>query len=270
MRLAIGLHLLWKRLEIALCALVVPGLIFESSIANGWVYGGTFVAFLRGLFLDLVIYICARQAFLLIGKKKVFSAAMMAFVALSITYVSAINNLGWVLSGHEMAGMLGSLGAVLGAKSAFYSAYEFTLAVCLPLSLLAIALVDLDHFFEHGVNQDHLDNQAMLSDERRMHRTAFLKAQRVQKGTIQNQYEEVAEDRAQRFVDKARDGDLTFGSQTATPTTEQLPSPDIKQIEQPVQEIKGTVWPADRPHPARHVEQEEWPGMQTQVVSDWQ
>ena len=69
MRFAIALHLLWKRFEIALCALVVPGLILESSIANGWVYGGSFVGFLRGLFLDLVIYICARQAFLLLRKK---------------------------------------------------------------------------------------------------------------------------------------------------------------------------------------------------------
>ena len=74
----------------------------------------------------------------------------MALVSLSITYVSAVNNLGWVLSGHEMAGILGSLGQMMGSNNVFYRAYEFALAVCLPLSLLAIALVDLDQFFVHS------------------------------------------------------------------------------------------------------------------------
>ncbi|GCE20366.1 hypothetical protein [Dictyobacter kobayashii] len=255
MRIAIALHLLWKRFEIALCALVVPGLILESSIANGWVYGGNFVGFLRGLFLDLVIYICARQAFLLYRKGNKTGSFIMAMVSLSITYVSAVNNLGWVLSGHEMAGVLGSLSQMMGAGSPLYRAYEFSLAVCLPLSLLAIALVDLDHFFEHSINQDHLDNQAMLSDERRMHRTAFLKAQRVQKGTIQEQYQEIAEDRAQTFVDKARDGDLTFGAHTAAHDTDKLAqAASVRQIEPPVQEVPGTVWPADEPRPA----QQDW------------
>lgn len=123
MRLAIGLHLLWKRLEIALCALVVPGLIIESSIANGWVYGGTFVGFLRGLFLDLVIYICARQAFLFIRKGLWLPFTVMAFVALSLTYVSAINNLGWVLAGHEMMGVLGSLSNLMGTGNPLYPVY---------------------------------------------------------------------------------------------------------------------------------------------------
>ncbi len=120
---------------------------------------------------------------------------------------------------------------------------EFVPAICLPLSLLAIALVDLDHFFEHGINQDHLDNQAMRSDERRMHRAAFLRAQKSAKEVVQDQYEEIAEDRAQSFVDKARDGDLTFGA--SDHDTEKLSHPKIRQLEPPVEQVEGTVWPVD-------------------------
>ena len=259
MRVAIALHLLWKRLEIALCALVVPGLIVESSIANGWVYGGSFVGFLRGLFLDLVIYICARQAFLLLRKKNKLGACVMALVSLSITYVSAVNNLGWVLSGHEMAGILGSLGQMMGSNNVFYHAYEFSLAVCLPVSLLAIALVDLDHFFVHSVNQDHLDTHAMLSDERRMHRTAYLRAQKDQRTAIQKHYHEIAEDRAHSYVEKVRAGDLTFGAGEVN--TDALQGANLPQLEQPAREVTGTVWPAD-------AEYEPAPGQQNR--SSWQ
>jgi hypothetical protein len=247
MRFAIGLNLLWKRIELILCALVVPGLILESSFANGWVYGGTFVGFLRGLFLDLVIYICARQAFLLFKKKSWLGAVVMAFVSISITYVSAVNNLGWVLSGHEMAGVLGSLGQVMGTNNPLYHIYQFSLAVCLPFSLLAIALVDLDQFFVNGINQDHLDTDAMLSDERRMHRTAYLKAQKAQKEVIQEQYQDIAETRAQTFVDGVRSGDLTFGAGQVNTDTLSIQEEQTKQLKPPVNEVTGTVWPADAP-----------------------
>ncbi len=246
MRLAIGLHLLWKRLEVALCALVVPGLIIESSIANGWVYGGGFVGFLRGFFLEIVTYITARQAYLLFQKKNWFGCSLMALVSLSVMYVSAVNNLGWVLAGHDLAGLLSTLGAVMG-NGPLYHSYQFFLAVCLPLTMGAIALVDLDHFFQHALEQDHLDNHALQVDERRMHRTAYQKAQRTMKNDLTESYLGIAKNRAQSFVDEARTGNLTFGAGSSI-STGQLsePVPPVQQLPPPGPQVTGTVWPADQ------------------------
>ena len=58
MRAVMRMYLTWQRLEVALVALLVPGLIVESSIANGWVYGGgtlTLVSFLRGFFFEGIV-----------------------------------------------------------------------------------------------------------------------------------------------------------------------------------------------------------------------
>ena len=241
MRLAIGLHLLWKRLEVALCALVVPGLILESSIANGWVYGGGIVGFLRGFFLELVTYITARQAFILFGKKNWFGMILMALVSVSIMFVSAINNLGWVLSGHDLAGLLSSLSSVLPGPISH--SYEFFLAICLPVTMGAIALVDLDHFFQHALDQDHLDNHALQVDERRMHRSAYQKAQKEQKDTLTDAYSEIASDRAQIFIEQARTGSLTFGAGAHVPSETVQP---VAQLPSPSKQVTGTVWPVDQ------------------------
>ncbi|HEV2654371.1 MAG TPA: hypothetical protein VGT82_05410, partial [Ktedonobacteraceae bacterium] len=99
---------------------------------------------------------------------------------------------------HDLGGFFGTLGHVMG-NGPLVRGYEFFLAVLLPLSVGAIALVPLDHFFQHALEQDHLDNHAVLVDERHMHRTRYLKAQRKQKKRIQQAYEAIAQDRANQF-----------------------------------------------------------------------
>src|SRR5215470_17470081 len=213
MRHAIRMYLTWQCLEIVLVALLVPGLIIESSVANGWVYGGgslSVVAFLRGFFFEVLTYVTARQAFILGRKQHWFGTVLMALVSVAAIYVSAVNNLTWVAAGHDLGGFFGTLGHVMG-NGPLVRGYEFFLAVLLPVAVGAIALVPLDHFFQHALEQDHLDNHAVLVDERHMHRTRYLKAQRKQKKRIQQAYEAIAEDRANQFIDQARDGDFTFG-----------------------------------------------------------
>jgi len=249
MRTVIRMYLTWQRLEVALVALLVPGLIVESSIANGWVYaGGSFsdgllsvvVGLLRGFFFEVLTYVASRQAFILGRKRSWFACVVMALVALAAMYVSAANNLGWVMAGHDLGGLFSALGHVLG-NGPFMRGYEFFLAVLLPIAVGAVALVPLDHFFQHALEQDHLDNHAMLVDERHMHRTAYLKAQRKQRKLIQQAYEGIAEDRAQEFIEQARTGDLSFGAGQGVP---QLPSQGQTSAP-PQQVVTGTVWPVN-------------------------
>jgi hypothetical protein len=110
----------------------------------------TVISFLRGFFFEVVTYVTARQAFVLAGKKHVFGCVLMALTSLAAVYVSAVNNLGWVMAGHDLGGFFGTLGHVMGTGP-LVRGYEFFLAVLLPLSVGAIALVPLDHIFQHAL-----------------------------------------------------------------------------------------------------------------------
>ncbi len=258
MRFVMNIHLVWQKIEVALVALLVPGLILESSVANGWVYaGGTFsnglfpvlVGLLRGFFFETLTYATARQAFLLGQRKNWFGCTLMAVVSVAAIYVSAVNNLGWVMAGHDLAGLFSTLGTVMGMGPLFRG-YEFFLAVLLPFAVGAIALVPFDHFFQHALEQDHLDNHALQVDERHMHRTAFLKAQRKQKGQIQQAYEEIAEDRAQTFVEQVRTGNLTFGAGQGVPSLPAHTTTSGRMVESSLMErlpAQGgsSIWPVN-------------------------
>jgi hypothetical protein len=167
----------------------------------------------------------------------------MAVIGGFAVLVSAVNNLGWVLNGHDLLGIFSLLGHIL--PGVLYHVYEVGLAVLLPLAVGGVALVDLDHFVHDLLQKDHLDNAAVLVEEREMHRTAFLQSQRKQRAVIREAYDEIASDRAQDFVDRVRTGDMTFGS-----TISELPDPStspLKALPAPVgrKTGTGTVWPVE-------------------------
>jgi len=155
--------------------------------------------------------------------------------------VSAVNNLGWVLNGHDLLGIFSLLGHIL--PGALYHVYEVGLAVLLPLAVGGVALVDLDHFVHDLLQKDHLDNAAVLVEEREMHRTAFLQSQRKQRAVIRGAYDQIASDRAQDFIERVRDGDMTFGS-TITTLPDPTPAP-LKALPAGRKTGTGTVWPVE-------------------------
>lgn len=224
MRMMMRLYLLWPRIELALVALLPLGLIVESSIANASAYGFSgfatsaaltlsLVALLRGFFFEVLTYVCTRTVAIMVrkgAKAHWLPLSIMAFLSFFLILVSAVNNLGWVLSGHDLGGMFSLLGHIL--PPLIYGPYQMGLAVLLPLAVGGIALVDLDHFVHDLLEKDAMDNHAVLVEERIMHRTAFLKSQRAQLPTIKNAYDGVAEERAQAFVDRTAQGDMSFGS----------------------------------------------------------
>jgi len=256
MRFVMGIHLTWQKIEVAIVALLIPGLILESSIANGWIYaGGSFsnwgvaaIGLLRGFFFEVLTYATARQAYLLAVKRNPLGCVIMGVVSFAAMFVSATNNLGWVMAGHDLAGVFSSLGHVMGT-GLLLRGYQFFLAVLLPVSVGAIALVPLDHFFQNALEQDHLDNHALQVDERHMHRTAYLGAQKKQKKEIQAQYEEIAEDRAQIFIEQVRNGDMSFGAGSTVPTAA-LPAPQDSNIVtgnlvQQLPQGGASIWPVN-------------------------
>jgi hypothetical protein len=222
MRFAIRLYLLWLRLELVLVAILPAGLIVESSIANMAAYGDGLFGFLRGLFFEVVTYASARTAKLIMQKergRRRLSAVFLGLIAAFAMYVSAVNNLGWVLTGHDLGGFFFSLGRVL--PPGMFGVYKVGLAILLPLAVAGIALVDLDHFVHDVLAKDAFDVRAMEVEESEMHRKAYLRSQRKQQKVIQQEYHGIAERRARTFVQKASGGDLSFSSRKAPVSTVQ-------------------------------------------------
>lgn len=256
MRKVLRFYLLWPRLEIIFVSVLPLGLIVESSIANSAAYGFagfgslaalglSLVALFRGFFFEVLTYAAVRTAAILAHKgarDHWIGIAVMGVLGAFAVLVSAVNNLGWVLGGHDLLGMLALLGTIMPAI--FARTYEVGLAVLLPLAVGGVALVDLDHFVHDLLQKDHIDNAAVMVEEREMHRTQYLKAQRAQQTVIREAYDDIAADRAQDFIDRVRQGDTSFGS-TATA----LPGPSAQVAAQAAlpsgPTVSGTVWPVN-------------------------
>lgn len=257
MRFVMRMYLLWPRLELAFVSFLPLGLIVESSIANASAYGfegfssqaaiaSSLVALLRGFFFELLTYVCTRTVAIMVRKgarAHLLPLIIMAVLSFFLVLVSAVNNLGWVLSGHDLAGMFALLGRLL--PDFIYKPYQVGLAVLLPLAVGGIALVDLDHFVHDLLEKDHMDNHAVLVEERIMHRTAFLKAQRAQQPVIEEAYQEIAADRTQEQIDRVRSGDMTFGSGTTVVTAPLSAQPTRLLSPASSGSGSGRVWPAD-------------------------
>lgn len=245
MRFAIRLYLLWHRLELVLVAILPAGLIVESSIANMAAYGDGLFGFLRGLFFEVVTYASARTAKLIVQKeqgKRRLPAVFLGLIAAFAMYVSAVNNLGWVLTGHDLGGFFFSLGHVLPAS--MFDVYKVGLAILLPLAVAGIALVDLDHFVHDVLAKDVFDVRAMEVEESEMHRKAYLASQRKQRKVIQQEYHGIAERRARTFIQKANGGDLSFSSRKAPASAVQNVAAPPAQAALPVGQTQA---PAQRP-----------------------
>ncbi|HLG75907.1 MAG TPA: hypothetical protein VKX46_05800 [Ktedonobacteraceae bacterium] len=228
MRLVMRLYLLWPRLELAFVSILPLGLIVESSIANSSAYGfagfasaaaiaASVVALLRGFLFELLTYVSTRTVAIMVRKgarEHALPLGIMAVLSFFLILVSAVNNLGWVLSGHDLRGLFALLGSLL--PSIIYKPYQIGLAVLLPLAVGGIALVDLDHFVHDLLEKDAMDDHAVLVEERIMHRTGFLKGQRAQKQVIEEAYQEIAADRAREQIERVRSGDISFGAGTST------------------------------------------------------
>src|SRR5579875_2279936 len=196
MRLVMRLYLLWPRLELAFVSILPLGLIVESSIANSSAYGfagfasaaaiaASVVALLRGFLFELLTYVSTRTVAIMVRKgarEHALPLGIMAVLSFFLILVSAVNNLGWVLSGHDLRGLFALLGSLL--PSIIYKPYQIGLAVLLPLAVGGIGM----------------DDHAVLVEERIMQRTEIVKGQRAQKEVIEAADPDVAAERPQEQI----------------------------------------------------------------------
>lgn len=247
-RFVVKTFLYLQRLEVFLAVMLPFFLIIESALANAWAYAGgsfdwhdarTYIALGRGLFFEVLTYSCAKLVKVLIikgGKANYISAGFVGLVALVAILVSAGNNLGWVAAGHELGGLLGSVGQVL--PPFLVTVYEYGLGLLLPVAVGVLALVDIEHLVMEALASGHLDNKALQVHESEMHRGEYLKSQKAQQGTIAGEYDKIASTRAQAYIERVKKGDMTFGAN------------DMKAISGSSAQIRTTITPIANGTPA--------------------
>lgn len=225
MRFVVRTHLRQQRFEVFLAVLLPLFLILESGVANAWVYaGGTFaydvrtaIALGRGLFFEVLTYSCFKLARILLPqrtKQARIGLCIVSIVGLWCIVVSAGNNLGWILSGGEMGGVLGSVSHYMPGWLS--QCYQIGLGLLLPIAVGCIALVDVDHLVHHAIDSTiHLDTRVLQVEEAEMHRSIYLQSQRQQRAQIKQAYDEIADQRAKKMIQAVKAGDMTFGA-TAT------------------------------------------------------
>jgi hypothetical protein len=218
-RFIVRTYLNQQRFEVFLAVLMPFFLIVESGVANAWVYAGgsfdlhtlrTYIALARGLFFEVLTYSSAKLARLLWRKHNWVGVLITTAVAVWAIVVSAGNNLGWVLSGGDLGGMLAAVGHYLPRW--FDLAYQLGLGVLLPLAVGGLALVDVEHLVHEILATAHLDNKAVQVREAEMHRTEYLKSQEKQRPVIREAYDRVAGNRTQQFIARVERGDMSFGA----------------------------------------------------------
>jgi hypothetical protein len=167
-RFVVQTFLKLQRLEVFLAVVLPFFLILESALANGTVYNGgpldvadlrTWIAFGRGLFFEILTYACAKLTKLLWHKGHRKGALVVGVVALWCIVVSAGNNLGWVLSGKDFVGVFASMGRFM--PPLLLSIYEGGLGLLLPISVGALALVDISHLVHEALEHAHLDDKSV-------------------------------------------------------------------------------------------------------------
>ncbi len=218
-RTVVKTYLFTKRLQVNFAVLTPMFLIFESALANGWVYAGgsmdfheprVWVAFGRGLFFEVLTYSCAKLTKLLFARRSWAMVLITGIVALWAMLVSTGNNLGWVLSGGDLGGMLGTVGKYL--PSGLDQAYQIGLGVLLPMSVGALALVDTKHLVHEALSSNEIESLSIEVAESSQHQTEMLSSIKKQRKSLRPHYDQIAQTRTQGLIDKAKGGDFTFGS----------------------------------------------------------
>jgi hypothetical protein len=170
----------------------------------------SWIAFGRGLFFEILTYASAKLTKLFFTKRTYGAAVVTGITALWCILVSAGNNLGWVINGGDFVGVFASMGHLMPPVFMFF--YEAGLGLLLPLSVGALALVDISHLVHEALENASMDNSALQVAESEMHRTEYLRSQNKQRKQIRNRYDGIAEKRADAYVKKVESGDLSFGA----------------------------------------------------------
>jgi hypothetical protein len=266
MRFVVRTHLRQQRFEVFLAVLLPLFLVLESGVANAWVYaGGTFaydlrtaIAIGRGLFFEVLTYSCFKLVRILFtqrNRQARIGLGIVGIVGLWCIIVSAGNNLGWILSGGEMGGVLASVSRYM--PSWVSQCYQIGLGLLLPIAVGCIALVDVDHLVHHAIDSTiQLDTRVLQVEEAEMHRSIYLQSQRQQRAQIKQAYDEVADQRAKKMIQAVKAGDMTFGA-SASPQqpvlrrgTQVTPVPQQQPQLPPHSQQPALAGPAPMPSPS--------------------
>lgn len=218
MRTIVRVHLSRERIDILLSVLAPLVIMLESGYANAWDFAGgrlgldfnSLMAFGRGLFLEALIYVCFKLVRLFLDTRRYWVLALPFLVGMVGMIVSAGCNLGWMLHSPEMVAAVNLVAEFMPGWMA--ETFRLGLGLIFPVAVGLFALFDVRHLVEEALKSSHLDNRALHVHRAEMHRTSYLKSLKKAGKRAQKDYDAICEADTQNMVNKARNGDLTFGA----------------------------------------------------------
>lgn len=265
MRTIVRAHLGRERVDVLLSVLAPLVIMIESAYANAWVFLNgrlgfdvpSIMALGRGLFIEALVYVCFKLIRMFVQQGNYWVIPLPLLVGMVGMIVSAGLNLGWLFHSPEMQAALSLVVAFLPGWMA--STFKVGLGLLFPVAVGLFALFDVRHLVEEALKNAHLDNRALYVHRAEMHRSSYLKSLKRAGKKTQKDYDAITEVDAQRMVEKARQGDLSFGSDdlvkqiNQSSVTRVTPVPNVPVSTAPTKVLppKGQPQPLPIPGPRR-------------------
>src|SRR5581483_1034468 len=224
LRKMVGINQGRERSDVLLAIVLPAVLMLVSAYTNAWAFTGgelnfdvphlvnSLDAVFRGLFVEALVF----SSFLLVrvlcskGWKAAFSAIVPALVGLVGVAVSAGCGLAWVAKSGQMDWMIHTVSAYL--PSWLTNLFQSGLGLLFPVALGVYALYDVRHLIhEHVERGVQLGTLAVQVESTEHHQNMLREAQQTADERMKGYYDQIAQENAQRAVDAAKSGDLTFG-----------------------------------------------------------
>ncbi len=249
MRRMVGIHQGRERSDVLLAIILPAVLMGVSAYTNAWTLTGghltfesghlvnTLDALFRGLFVEALVFCCFKWVKALCLQRRVGSyvaALIPAAVGLVGVIVSAGCGLAW-------AGQSGQMQTAVQTVSLYLwpwmvGVFQAGIGLLFPIALAVCAVYDVGHLLtEHVARGAQLGGLAVQVQSAEHHQNMLLKMQKEEDEKMREHYRQIAQLNAQRAVESARQGDLTFGLEKVTQTQprRQLPQSSVTPLNAP-------------------------------------
>ncbi len=245
LRKMVGINQGRERLDVLLTIMLPLVLMFVSAYTNAWAFAGgdlsfdptrlvnTIDAWVRGLFVEALVFSCFLLVRVLVfrGWLAALSALVPAFLGLIGMTVSAGCGLAWVAKSGQMDWMIHIVSTYLPSWMA--SLFQLGLGLLFPVALAVYALYDVRHIIHEHVERDaQLGTLTVQVESAEHHQDMLRKVQHEEDSKVENYYRQIAQANAQRAVESAKSGDLSFGLRDVMKTQQlqQQAEPTITRV----------------------------------------
>jgi hypothetical protein len=236
MRKMVSVHQGRERSDVFLVILLPAFLMLMSSYTNAWAMTeghllfdqadllNTLFALFKGLFIEVLVFAMFMQARILAsrgGLRGVGATIIPALVGLFGVLVSSGCGLAWAAHAGDAKAMVAMVASLSFPFVA--TVFQMGLGLLFPVALAVLAIYDAGHVVKEHVNRGAEMSELATAVESAEHfQQMMLAAQKQENEKMRPVIQQIVAANAQRAVESAKTGDLSFGLRDAMRTTQQL------------------------------------------------